>query len=285
MRLPALLLTLPLAAASAQEPEGEGTDELARLRRDLVRAHRLAEDLPPLDRMVASLVLETIGRERSNVVVSAKVRFLLWRRDDGRERALIHTVLEEGDEPLQRGIDRRGPWLHQNGTTSRLLGADDDQERAAIRREAHLARQLLSVLDPAAALDRLVDPGPVTRAELVRGRRGTVDCRTVTGRVEAFPFHGLGGEPAPARVRLWVGDGSGRLVAVEAWPLDAGGDPRPVGEMVRMEDHREVRGILLPRRLVLHEQEGEVRRAVLKVSIVGIDLEPELGVEAMDRPR
>jgi hypothetical protein len=283
--LTALAALLPSLAA--QEPPTP--QDLARLADAVDAVHRPDGKGRPVVAFRSALALELVAADASERgQVELKVQFLAWRPPDrDRARPLIRYEMVDASKPVVRGRDRHGYWLFDGREVHDLQGREGQDDLDAVRRDLRLAQQLVRLLDPGAVLRSLRRPGPVAEEALQQGRTEPVPCRTVAGDLETFPLlHGTG-EDRPARVKVWVARDSGRLLAAEAWPLDAAGNPlRDQGELIRLDEHRPTDGVLLPMRLThfLVDPDGR-RRVQMKVTLTTIHLNPALAPEDLDRPK
>lgn len=275
------------AASPAQEPAPP--IDLARLAAMVDAAHRPDGATRAITAYRSALTIEQVAADAAERgQAELRVQFLMWRAtDQERPRPLIRYELTDSARPVVRGRDRLGYWMLSGGKAEDLRGRDFQQEYDAARRDLRLAQQLLELLDPGAVLRALRSPSPVGQQELKLGRTAAVPCYAVSGGLEVFPMLQTAGDERPAHVKVYVQRDTGRLLAVEIWPQDDAGAPvREQGELVRLDGHRLVDGVLLPMQLT-HFRVGSdgLRQVQMKVTLNTIHLNPRLDAEQLDRPR
>lgn len=253
------------------------TPDPAQLAADLQKAHRGKTAGRPVDRFSARLQLTQRGRDEDRITVRLDVRF--WHRPD---RDLIRYELKEGGRVVQRGWDRKGPWVRIDDRIEDLRSREFRRDLDSLRRELRLARQILRFLDPAGLVSSL-ENARVRAEELRVGRMAPIPCYVVSGRLERFPFYGAAGSAQPAFLELWIDRESKRLRAAHARRLDERGKRLPEGEFVTMHEHRSVRGVLLPTLITIDRLRGERREPLVRVEIMAFDVFPEFEEKDLSR--
>lgn len=249
-------------------------------------AHHPDGPVPPVTAFRSHIEMHLIDTDRDQGGhVDLSVRFLQWTRPGSDVvRSLIRYEVLEAGSPIERGRDRNGPWQRFQGKAQDLRKAEFADDLAAYERHTNLARQLLRFLDPGAVLRSLERPGAVRAATWQRGR-AKIPCHAVAGELSAFPLLQQGGEDRPVRLEVFVDAADGRLLGVEAMPLQDGVPMAERLEQVRLLDLEARDGLLVPRGIVhlFRKADGELHpysRAVL----TSLSLRPELRAEDFDRP-
>jgi len=273
------------ATAEAREAH-DGREDVAKFAADLRRAH--FADGTPRTFHSFQMGFKLTGKANGDVgsvTIVAKTTYFRWEKEPGEFKPLIRTSIYEGEEPVERGYDQYTGWIRKDGSTKALLGNAAAAELEGIQRDINLSQQLLRYLDPAAVIDRLQDVSAVTEESIAAGRGRTIECRTVRGRLEAFPFYYRGGEASPAQIQVWIDDASGQLVAVEATPVFGDQLAPALREKYRVSGLEAVDGVLIPRTLVLYRP-GPDGQPVwdAKVEISSMELNPQLTVADLARP-
>jgi hypothetical protein len=220
-------------------------------------------------------------------VVALDVRFLQWQRPGSEVvRPLIRYEVLEAGSPIVRGRDRNGPWQLFQGEARDLRGAEFTADLAACDKHTNLARQLLRFLDPGAVLRALEEPGDVRDEKLRIERSKEVECQVVEGRLPAFPLLQQGGDDSPVRLKVFVTQSDGRLLAIEATPFV---DGKPIAdrmERVNLLDLRENGGRLVPYRIehLFRNEQGRLEPQS-RVVLTTLSLRPKLTAEDFDRPK
>jgi hypothetical protein len=279
---------LPLLLSALATAQAAPTD-LEVLARRVETAHRPDGPVPPITAFRCTLELHLLdAAAEQGGQVDLAVQFLLWQREAAtRVRPLIRYEVRQAGSPIVRGRDRNGPWQLFQGEPRDLTGSEFVQDLRACDQHTNLARQLLRCLSPGEVLRSLERPTAVTTAELALDRRTRLACETVTGTLPAFPLLQRGGEEGPARLAVWVDRTTGRLTAIDAWPVAADGSvDENKAERVVLDLLHERDGLLVPRELrhLFRDEAGQFRlhsRAVLTT----LALRPELRAEDFDRTR
>lgn len=276
----------PPTAPPAVPPSALATD-LAELARRVEAAHWPRGPVPPVTAVRAELELhlrDKAAESRGQVDIK-QLDYFEWERPGGKRPLPLmrYEVLDAG-APVVRGRDRRGPWQLARGAPRDLTGADDAQDRKALEQHVNLVRQMVRCLSPGDMLRALLAPTPVTADVLRVGRQPEVPCQVVGGRLDAFPLLQQGGEDAPVQVQVWVEQATGRLLALDVWPLRDGVRDEAHGERVLLGDLREDQGLLVPH-VVQHYFRDASGQLQLKLRTVlqKLSVRPELRVEDFDR--
>lgn len=284
LALPTLLLTLP-SWAPPQDPPPLPPD-LQALAAQVETAHRPRGPVARVTAFRGDLelhLLDPTAEQRGQVDLA--VRFLETALPgSSKVRALIRYEVRDAGSPIVRGRDRYGPWQLFQGEPKDITGPSFVQDREQCERHTNLAKQLVRFLSPGEVLLALQQPGPVTEQVLAIDRATRVPCLTVAGDLPAFPLLQLGGDDAPAHVQVFVGRATGRLVAIDAWPLVDGKRDPGRGERIVLRDLHERDGLLVPRELVhlFRLPDGTLRlQSMARLST--LSLFPELRVEDFDR--
>ncbi|MEO6596472.1 MAG: hypothetical protein ABIP94_17105 [Planctomycetota bacterium] len=282
----AVLTTLITAQQPATPPAHDASD-LEMLARRVDTAHRPNGPVRPITAFQCNLelhVLAASAKERGQVDLS--VKFLQWQRP-GRDdvRPLIRYEVREAGTPIMRGVDGLGPWQLVQGEARDLRGSERGEDLAACERHMNLARQLLRCLDPGAVLRSLTSPSPVREEELPLDRT-RIPCETVEGNLPAFPLLQQGGEDASAHLKVYVDKTDGRLLAIDAWPLEGGKQVDARGERVQLRDLHVRNDLLVPRKLehFFRRPDGSLELQT-RVMLINLSLRPELTVEDFARPK
>lgn len=285
--MPATLLLPALLALLAQDPK-PATD-LQRLSERVDAVHYPDGRPKRMESFRADLSIEEAAADASQRG-QAELRsvFREWQPEGAKvARPLIRYSVVDAGQPIERGCDRDGYWELFQGEARDLTARDLAESLKAAQRDTKLARQLLRFMDPGAVLRTLESPGAVTEEVLQVGRTEPVPCLVASGRIGSFPLLEQEGEAVAVAARVFVHRDTGRVVAVEARPLDAEGKADTArGEFLRLEDHERQGPALLPRMLVHYRLDANGKRVLQrKVRLVQISLGAELRVEDFDRPR
>ncbi|MEY3162073.1 MAG: hypothetical protein RIT25_2064 [Planctomycetota bacterium] len=285
--MPAFLLLPALLALLPQDP-GPATD-LQRLSERVDAVHYPDGRPKRLESFRADLSIEEAAADASQRgQAELRSMFREWQPEGAKvSRPLIRYSVVDAGQPIERGCDRDGWWELFQGEPRDLTARDLAESLKAAQRDTKLARQLLRFMDPGAVLRTLQDAGAVVEETLQVGRTEPVPCQVATGRLAAFPLLEQEGDAVPVAARIFVHRDTGRLVAIEARPLDAEGKPDAGrGEFLRFEEHEKQGPALLPRMLVHYRLDANGKRMLQrKVRLVQITLGAELRVEDFDRPR
>ncbi|MCB9879682.1 MAG: hypothetical protein H6835_18975 [Planctomycetes bacterium] len=288
-------LSAGLAAVTAQEsprpaekpPATTTTPTLEELARDVEAAHHPDGPVSPIEAFRCSLELRLTDRTAENAgQVGLDVAFLLWR-EEGRKKArpLIRYTVRTGEQPIERGRDRNGPWQLQRGAPVGLDSGQFDTDLEQCNRHTNLARQMLRFLSPGEVLRDMKD-AVVTRTEFRIDRATRVPCWTIRGLSTRFPLLRSAGEDATVQLEVHVDAASHRLIGVDAAPIVDGKPVAAQGERILLEELRARDGVLVPHRLVhLFVDERGVPRPQTVASFTKLELRPELGPADFDRQR
>ena len=271
------------------DPASEGRAEPAPAAQDpafaeLVAAVRRAHgggDREATRSSEAALRMTTLREDEDSIEIALTAQFLAPR--------MLRYRVDEASETLERGFDDRGPWALVGDEVVNLSDKDFAEDRAEVRKQVRLARQLLGFLDPAKLLESLRDVAGPRPESLTIGRKQHFDCSVVDGRVDAFP---LFAPPDPERpeppcaLRLWIEADSQRLLAVRATAIgDDGAEHDGPGEFLLLRDYATQRGIAVPTRLTVFDGLPPKGEPVLSITIRSIDLAPDgLTAKTMRRP-
>lgn len=281
-----ILFTLALDLTVPQEPPSPPLDR-EQLAARVDAAHRPNGPVPPVTAFRCDLKLELVDRDAATGgAADLAVQFLAWQRPDSdRVRPLIRYEVRDAGSPIVRGRDRDGPWQLFQGEPRDLRAAQFADDRAACERHTNLARQLLRFLDPGQVLRSLAQPSAV-RDENLRLQRQPVPCQTIEGDLDAFPLLQQAGEDAPVRLKVFVDQATGRLLAIEAMPLQDG-KPDPARlEQVQLHGLYEQDDLLVPRSIVhLFRKPNGQLHAETRATLTTLSLRPELGVDDFQRSK
>lgn len=262
----------PQESAPAVDPE------VARLIADLTAAHRGDTAEVRIRAFHGKLAITPTARDQDKITLTIDVRFQI-------EPTRIRYKVDEGGRRIERGQDRRGKWarLDQNDRAVDLGKAEYEGDRRELAKHVALARALLRFLDPAEVV-RSLRGRPTVATEELLVRQEAVRCRTLSGRLAAFPLYTSGGENREADVKLWVRDDMQRLIAVEARPVPTPEEPAPLGEYVFMPEHQLQDAVLLPTKLYFDRLTPDGRREpISKIEIVLLQLNPVQSEASFDR--
>lgn len=267
------------APAAQQLPE-----DLAALARLVDATHRVGQGPDEIRSFDATLKILGLGDDRAEAELA--VKFLDWLDPQlERRRPLIRYRLLDAARPVEQGLDRIDYWGLADGKVRGLRDKESATDLASVRRNLQLARQLLRFLDPGAVLRSLAEPTRVEERELQLGRSKAIATKTVAGVLPAFPLRLAGGENVPVKARIWVGKDDGRLLALQAEPIEPPPAGAPSGEFVAFDDHRVVAGRLVPWRTTHFDLDAKGRHAQIQVVITTLELAAERKPEDLDRPR
>lgn len=276
---------LPAQAATPGTAQDPPADLLALAGR-VETAHRPNGPVPRVTALKAAMQLHLLDKtaEQSGQV-DLVLDFLEWQRPNSKRIVpLLRYEVRDAGTPIVRGCDRNGPWQLVRGEPRDLTGADATQDLAAFERHSNLVRQLLRFLSPGDVLRGLQEPGPVTDEVLEVTKTRKVACQAVSGKLPAFPLLQQAGEDAPVQLKVWVGKADGRLLAVDAWPLQNGAKDPGRGERVLLLDLEARDGLLVPRQLLhLFRQPNGDLSLQSKAELTKLSLRPELRAEDFDR--
>ncbi|MBL8729107.1 MAG: hypothetical protein JNM25_11790 [Planctomycetes bacterium] len=285
------MLTVPLVfalALSAPQAPPAKLPDLPALAARVDAAHRPNGPVPAVTAFRCNLTLSLLDRDASQAGdVVLDVQFLQWRKPGSdRVRPLIRYKVQEAGSPSERGRDQNGPWHLFQGEAQDLRKAQFADDLAACERHTNLARQLLRFLDPGEVLRSLTHPSAVRAENLAVERSKLVPCLTVEGDLPAFPLLQQGGDDAPVRLKVFVEQATGRLLAIEASPLrDGVPDPARLEQVLLLDlDQRD--GLLVPRKIVhrFRRADGQLH-AQTRATLTSLELRPPLSVEDFDRPQ
>ncbi|MEM7202568.1 MAG: hypothetical protein AAF628_20035 [Planctomycetota bacterium] len=275
--VPAPAVPAPTAAAAPEGETAPAATDVEALLAQMRRAHGL-EEQRTFESFVGALRFMPRGQGADSVSVDLEVRFRQPRR-------IRYRFVEDG-RVLERGLDRLGMWarLNADGPPRSLGGPDFQDDRAQVKREIGLARQLLHFLDPVALVRAFDAPPEIGEATLPFSRGKTKKCLTITGEVAEFPLYLAGGASHRAHLKLWVDAASYQLTAVQCLPLGDQGRVVYPGEFLLFPKHVAWHGILLPGVLAVHRvHQGAPKEPVVDVTVLQADLGVELDDAAFDR--
>ncbi|MEE9126232.1 MAG: hypothetical protein V3U11_03760, partial [Planctomycetota bacterium] len=162
------LLSLQVAAVPAQSAaELKSTSQPAKaqppsrqdLAKILAKNHQTGASVPKVLGFGARLEVTSLGRKNDNITVVIDSKFCKAVATGGSSSSnfmeMIRYTLDEGGKRLERGRDAKGYWFRADDKVKPLEDRDSAQDRRLIRREIRLAKQLLSVLDPANVVRQL----------------------------------------------------------------------------------------------------------------------------------
>lgn len=289
--LPAALFLLSSVTVAQESPPAATVlpADLVALAQRVEAAHRPNGPTEPFTAFAGSLALQLVAADAAQRgEAELSVRFLQTQRDGSdKPRSLLRIRLVDSSRPVERGRDRYGFWALIDGQVRDVPGKDTAADEAACKRDLGLARQMLRFLDAAAVLRSLQSPAPVRQAPLQLGREPAVDCAIAEGRLPAFPLQQTAGEDGPVQARIFVEQKTGRLFAVEVWPLDAQGNRIDgPGELIRLRDLRLQDDVLLPNRLDHYLlRPGGAPSLQFKVILTAMQLRPKLLPQDFERPK
>lgn len=229
-------------------------------------AHRPTAAGQPLDRFHATLRYTPARVQEDSVELDLDVTYL--------EPGFLRYRVEEPGQTLEKGFDENGAWSLVGKQLNRLQGKTHATDRAHVKRDLGIARQLLRLLDPAAVLARLESPSAPLRSRFKLSDENHAEVWVVRGRVAEFPLHTPGPDgatTAPAILQVTIDAKSGLLHAIESQPLDQAGAASGPKEGVVLRDMVEHDGLVLPRELFLYRN----RERQARVGIRAIDLAPD----------
>jgi hypothetical protein len=274
------------AAPAPQATPTAANAELEALASRVETAHRPDGPVPPVVAFDASITLRVLDKTRDERgQVDLDVKYLEWLRPGSKKvQPLIRYEILDAAAPIVRGRDQFGYWQLTQGEPRDLTGADAAEDLAQAEQHMNLARQLVRFLSPGDVLRGLQQPGPVRDAELTLARDNVAACRTVTGRLAAFPLLRQGGEDAPVELQAWIGKADGRLLAVDATPLRDGKPDPTRSERVLLQDPKVFLGIVVPQQLTHLFQRDDGKLAPWsRVRVEKLDLRPRPQPERFDR--
>jgi len=279
-----LLASFVVAQTPPSPPEPADLEQLAR-RVDV--AHRPRGPVPPVTALTCSLTVHMLdAKAEQGGQGDLEVKFLEWQRPDKQIRHLIRYRVIQAGKPIVRGCDQYGYWQLFQGEPKDLRREFAEVDLKAAERDTNLARQLIRFTDPGTVIRSLKNPGPVRNEILTLDRVTKVPCWVVEGDLAAFPLLQQAGADAPVRLEVFVRKDKETLVAVEAYPLVDGKKDPTRGERVHLLDLRERNDLLVPHELVhlFRGADGELELKT-KVTLIDLNLRPQLGVEDFDRKK
>lgn len=279
-------VVLLASLAVAQTPPLPPEPSLEDLARRVDAAHRPRGPVPPVTALQCSLTIHMLdAKAAQGGQLDLAVQFLEWQRPDKQVRPLIRYRVLQAGKPIVRGRDQYGYWHLFLGEPKDLTAEFADDLKAA-ERDTNLARQLIRFTDPGTAIRSLENPGPVHEDILTLDRVTKVPCWVVEGDLAAFPLLQQAGADAPVRLEIFVRKDKATLVAVEACPLVDGKKDPTRGERVHLLDLRERDDLLVPHELVylFRTPDGQLELKT-KITLMDLNLRPQLGVQDFDRKK
>jgi len=257
----------------------------------LANSHNKGAKLPKMVSFKAKLSVEPLGRDKDNITVEIDSRF----RNDvpkvggaRRTPAMIRYSVDEGGKRLERGRDAYGFWFRSDGKVTPLAGRDFGEDRALVKKEISLARQLLDVVDPAAVLGQLSGKVVVVEGRLPFGKAPKASYWIATGTRKNYPYYTLQADtkrPPSARVSLYVNKATGILKAVQALHVHTGNS-----ELVLFGDYEqqtpagaEKTGVMLPTKLKIYQAVGGKFKPLVMIKILSSSLNPQLTAADFER--
>ena len=193
----------------------------------------------PLEGYRASLVIQ-LHTKKGVYDVEARQEFLA--------PDCIRTEVKEKGLHILRGFDGRHYWqVSPGGSVKDLRQREYKQDRATVRKEIRLARQVLRLFRVDRLLLELKDPAPPW-TETIRvpwkGKLTPRVCLAVEGEISYFPFYRKQDYRGPARIRIWVDRETGEPRKVLVWPTFAHSEAAVYihGETLVLSDFRPVAG-------------------------------------------
>lgn len=283
----AFLTTLATAQQPDSTPTAEGPPNLESLARRVDGAHRPNGPVPPVTAFECNLELHVVAASaKQGGQIDLSVKFLEWQQTGKADKPLIRYEVREAGTPIMRGYDRLGPWQLIQDVARDLRGSERREDLEALQRHMNLAKQLVRCLDPGAVLRSLANVGPVREQVLKVDRNTRTACDTIEGDLPAFPLLQQGGDDAPAHLEVYVDRSDGRLVAIDAWPLEGGKKVEARGERIQLLDLHVRDDLLVPRQIVhlFWHPDGSLE-AQTRAVLTTLSLRPKLSAEDFDRPK
>jgi hypothetical protein len=219
--------------------------------------------------------------------IDLRVRWLEVPRAGKKPQRLVRFEMGRGGTTVVCGQDRDGPWHLVQDQPRDLTGAEYTNDLATFQRRRNMLEQLLRFLSPGDVVRELQRPLPIADAELFVDRtQPKLACRTLSGRLATFPLVHEERTDGPVQACFWVDKATGRLAALDVWPMRGDERDDAKGERVLLLDLRESSGLLVPFELkhLFRDAQGQLRpnsRAVLQ----DLRLQPELRAEDFDRTK
>lgn len=302
------------ATAPGQKPEAAGTrsettDPVADFLGSMRKAHWGVTEPFGIDRYVATIRITpgTALRREQGTRADTDLA-ILYLNGQGPARDLMRYRIDFEGNKIQRGVDTDGPWFLDKEGKVRAL--DEFKEQAEQRRELMRHRRAASMLgkllDPSAGLDGLTAENPAEKSKFAFGTGG-IPAEVLRGHMDRFPLWKAPENSDPelgVDVDLWREEKTGRLFAVEVFPLRKAQKPQgpvPEGspplegkterigtsELILLRSYGPKSGLQVPTQIFVFARDPKAPVPLVdqvQLQIRDIDLKPTLTEDRFRRP-